>query len=240
MVSPRPLWHDRRTAGLALACRLKDLEGCAAGATLVALPRGGVPVAAAMAERLHLPLVTWAVRKIALPWAPEVAVGAIAPGGVTLRADDQPDDRRSEASTALRQDMEREERQELERRRRCFGDPPAAALTGRRLIVVDDGIATGMTTRAALRSLRLTQPASLILAVPVVDRRLLDTLGGLVERLEVLQAVPDLRAVGQWYERFEPLEDGEVLRLLEQARRWAALPTGGDQGEGSARQVPST
>jgi len=207
-----PLWPDRWSAGLALAERLLDREAKGCTTSLVALPRGGVPLAAALAESLHLPLVTWAVRKIAEPWAPEVAVGAIA-RGVVLWADEPPG-ARPRSHTVLRRDLEREQRLELERPRERFGDPPDAALAGRHLIVVDDGIATGLTARAALQSLRLIAPASLNLAVPVADRRLLPGLGRLVERLEVLHAVPELRSVGEWYERFEPLDDAEVLRLL--------------------------
>jgi putative phosphoribosyl transferase len=214
------LWPDRRAAGQALALRLLDLEGAGASTTLVALPRGGVPVAAAMAERLHLPLVTWAVRKLAEPWAPEVAIGAVAPGGVVLWAPEAVD-LRQRTDPSLREALAREQGEELERRRLRFGDPPAASLAGRHLIVVDDGIATGMTTLAALRSLRLTGPASLTLAVPVAERSLLPVLGRLVERLEVLRAVLQLRCVGEWYERFDQVDDDEVLRLLAQARRWA-------------------
>ncbi len=217
MAPTPPLWPDRRSAGLALAERLADQEGQGRSTSLVALPRGGVPLAAAMAERLHLPLHTWGVRKIAEPWAPEVAVGAIA-RGVVLWADDRRDPRHRPHPRLL-EDLEREQRLELERRRERFGDPPDAALAGRHLIVVDDGIATGMTTRAALQSLRLIAPACLTLAVPVADRRLLPGLGALVERLEVLHAVPELRSVGEWYERFEPLDDAEVLRLLARSRR---------------------
>jgi putative phosphoribosyl transferase len=217
MAPSHPFWHDRWSAGQDLAERLLDRQGEGDSTSLVALPRGGVPVAAAMAERLRLPLVTWAVRKLAEPWAPEVAVGAIS-RGVVLWANDRRDPRHP-PHPGLLEDLEREQRQELERRRRDFGDPPDAALAGRQLIVVDDGIATGMTTRAALHSLRQLGPASLTLAVPVADRSLLPGLGRLVERLEVLHAVPDLRSVGEWYERFEQLDDAEVLRLLAQARR---------------------
>lgn len=211
---PHQLWRDRRTAGQALAQRLLDLRG--SDAVLVALPRGGVAVAAAMASVLQLPLVTWAVRKLADPSYPEYALGAVAPGGVVLWDEADGGYRRLNAAerTALVGDQE----QELQRRRRLFGDPPSAALCGRQLVVVDDGIATGMTVRAALISLRRLGPRSLTLAVPVVDRRVVPVLEAMVERLEALAVVDRLRAVGEWYDQFEQLDDAGVLALLEASR----------------------
>ncbi|MEB3171337.1 MAG: phosphoribosyltransferase family protein [Synechococcaceae cyanobacterium] len=209
-----PLWRDRREAGLALARRFADLRGHGEGALLLALPRGGVAVAAAMAEVLGLPLACWAVRKIAHPASPETAIGAIAPGGVVLwqgsGGGGWP------LAEADRTALVAEQRRELERRQRRFGDPDPASLRGRHLVVVDDGIATGMTARAALISLRRLEPASLALAVPVVDRRVLADLEPLVERLEALAVVDGLRAVGEWFEQFEQLDDGAVLALLAQ------------------------
>lgn len=209
-----PLWRDRREAGLALARRFADRRGHGEGALLLALPRGGVAVAAAMAEVLGLPLACWAVRKIAHPASPETAIGAIAPGGVVLwqgsGGGGWP------LAEADRTALVAEQRRELERRQRRFGDPDPASLRGRHLVVVDDGIATGMTARAALISLRRLEPASLALAVPVVDRRVLADLEPLVERLEALAVVDGLRAVGEWFEQFEQLDDGAVLALLAQ------------------------
>jgi putative phosphoribosyl transferase len=207
-----PLWRDRRDAGRALAERLSDLQGQANRCTLVALPRGGVPVAAAMAQRLGLPLVTWAVRKLAHPACPEVAIGAVAPGGVVLW-DPQASSRLSLEATDRDALVATQER-ELDRRRQVFADPEPAALTGRHLVVVDDGIATGMTAKAVLHSLQALGPASLTLAVPVVDRRVAPDLEALVDRLEVLAVVERLRAVDEWYEHFEQLDDADVLALL--------------------------
>ncbi|MEB3255829.1 MAG: phosphoribosyltransferase family protein [Synechococcaceae cyanobacterium] len=208
-----PLWHDRRAAGRALAARFPDLRGHADDALLLALPRGGVAVAAEMADRLGLPLACWAVRKIAHPASPETAIGAVAPGGVVLW--DRPERGWLRLSEAERQALVAAQQRELERRRRCFGDPEPEQLRGRHLVVVDDGIATGMTARAALQSLRRLQPASLALAVPVLDRHVRPDLEALVERLEALAVVDGLRAVGEWYERFEQLDDATVLALLE-------------------------
>ncbi len=102
----------------------------------------------------------------------------------------------------------------MERRQRRYGDPAPEQLRGLHLVVVDDGIATGLTARAALLSLRLLRPASLTLAVPVLDRQVLPDLEAMVERLVALAVVRDLAAVGLWYERFEQLDDATVIRLL--------------------------
>jgi putative phosphoribosyl transferase len=208
----KPLWFDRREAGGQLAARFHDWRGRAGDCTLLALPRGGVAVAAEMARRLHLPLACWAVRKIAHPAHPEYAIGAVAPGGVVLWA--QPDAWVPPLSALERDQLVQGQQRELERRRRLFGDPDPASLADRHLVVVDDGIATGMTVRAALQSLRQLEPASQALAVPVLDRLLLPDLEALVERLEALAVVDDLRAVGEWYTHFEQLDDSAVLALL--------------------------
>lgn len=221
MPPSRRLWRDRRDAGQGLARRFLDCRHAGATTSLVALPRGGVPVAVAMAELLDLPLFTWAVRKLAQPWAPELAIGAVAPGDVVLWAD-QPGGPGGEQVDGRCDELVEMERQELSRRQSLFGDPDPILLSGRHLIVVDDGIATGMTTRAALVSLRRWSPASLSLGVPVLDRSLLPLLQPLVERLEVLQVVDHLRSVGEWYEHFEQLEDAEVLALLKRVRCGAA------------------
>lgn len=208
----KPLWFDRRAAGGQLAARFHDLLGRAGDCTLLALPRGGVAVAAEMARQLNLPLACWAVRKLAHPASPEFAIGAVAPGGVVLW--DQPGAGVPPLSALERDQLLEAQRLELERRRRLFGDPDPAALADRHLVVVDDGIATGMTARAALVSLRQMRPASLALAVPVLDRRVLPELEALVERLEALVVVDCLRAVGEWYTNFEQLNDSDVLALL--------------------------
>ena len=185
-------------------------------AVVIGLPRGGVVVAAAVAQALELPLASWAVRKLTQPTAPEVAVGAIAPGGVLLW--DEPYLRQLHLDPLLRRRLVAEQDQELRRRQRLYGDPPAGALRDRHLLVVDDGVATGLTVRAALLSLRQVRPARLALAVPVVDERLMGWLRSLVDELVVLTPVPSLEAVGLWYERFEAVADAEVIKLLADAR----------------------
>ena len=211
-----PLWDDRRAAGRALAERLVRWRG-RSDARVVGLPRGGVVVAAEVAKALDLPLVSWAVRKVAHPQAPELAIGAIAPGGVLLW--DEPYLRQLQLDPLLRRHLVAEQDDELRRRQRLYGDPAPAALRGCHLLVVDDGIATGLTARAALQSLRLCRPASVVLAVPVLDGTVLPRLETLVDDLEVLAVVDQLSAVGLWYRRFEQVADADVLALLTAARR---------------------
>jgi len=210
-----PLWRDREAAGRELAGRWLSLKG-RPDTLLIGLPRGGVAVAAAMADVLELPLGTWAVRKIADPAWPEFAIGAVAPGGVVLWGEPGAEALRN--NDQLRQ-LVRQQQAELLRRQNRYGDPDPRSLAGLHLVVVDDGIATGLTARAALVSLRRLAPASLNLAVPVVDRRVVPDLEPLVDQLEVLAMVTHLEAVGQWYERFEQLDDTAVLALLARSRR---------------------
>jgi putative phosphoribosyl transferase len=205
-----PLWRDRQEAGQKLAQRCRTLAG-QAHTLLVGLPRGGVEVAAVMARQLRLPLACWAVRKLADPAWPEVAIGAVAPGGVVLWADGG---RVTLPPNPQRLQLVREQQQELRRRQQCYRDPQPRALTGRHLVVVDDGIATGLTARAALLSLRPLRPASITLAVPVMDAELVPVFEALVERLEVLAVVPRLEAVGLWYANFPQLDDATVVKML--------------------------
>ena len=205
------LWRDRSHAGRALAQQLCGWSH-KPNALVVGLPRGGIVVAAEVARQLHLPLASWGVRKLAHPRAPELALGAMAPGGVQIW--DEATARAYRLDPALRQWIVAEQRRELERRQRLYGDPPSAALRHRALLVIDDGVATGLTVRAALQSLRLSQPSQLVLAVPVIDRRVADALRPQLDQLVALAEVDDLWAVGAWYQRFEPVSDGEVLQLM--------------------------
>jgi predicted phosphoribosyltransferase len=152
------------------------------------------------------------VRKLAHPQAPELALGAIAPDGVQIW--DESIARAYRLDPALRQRIMAEQQRELERRQRLYGDPPAAALSRRPLLVIDDGVATGLTVMAALQSLRLSEPSQLVLAVPVIDRRVADALRPQLDQLVALAEVDDLCAVGAWYQSFEPVSDTEVLELM--------------------------
>jgi putative phosphoribosyl transferase len=212
MAVPHHLWPDRWTAGIALAERLQRWRDGSDTTTVIGLPRGGVAVAAAVAQQLHLPLRCWAVRKLASPEEPEFALGAIASGGSVVW----------NPAAMARTPLSRVEQErliaaampELLRRQRLFGEARPTDLCGRDVIVVDDGIATGMTVRAALLALRRSQPAHLVLAVPVVDAELVDALRPLVDELVAVIAVPGLYAVGAFYDDFDQLSDADVQALL--------------------------
>ena len=205
------LWINRSDAGRALAQQLSSWQK-RINALVLGLPRGGIVVAAEVARALHLPLASWAVRKLAHPRAPELALGAIASGGVLIW--DEPTANSSGLDPALRQLIVTEQKQELERRSRLYGDPAPASLRNRPLLVVDDGVATGLTVRAALQSLRLANPSQLMLAVPVIDRQVAAQLRPGLDGLIALAEVDELWAVEAWYQCFEPVSDAEVLALM--------------------------
>jgi putative phosphoribosyl transferase len=215
MQPPCPLWVNRYAAGLALAEIFSKGNGISTNTLLLALPRGGVPVAAAMARQLNLPLATWSVRKIADPAQSEVAIGAIATGGTMVWRDAE--QAGQWAAMATRHGWLQSQQKEMARRQHLFGDPAPEQLRNRHLIVVDDGIATGMTAKAALLSLGKVDAASLSLAIPVIDSSVAQELAPLVERLEALAYVADLSSVGLWYQYFPQLSDSEVLEYLDSA-----------------------
>jgi putative phosphoribosyl transferase len=168
-----------------------------------------------MARQLNLPLATWSVRKIADPAQSEVAIGAIAAGGTVVWRDAE--QAGQWAAMAIRHGWLQSQQKEMARRQHLFGDPAPEQLRNRHLIVVDDGIATGMTAKAALLSLGKVDAASLSLAIPVIDSSVAQELAPLVERLEALAYVADLSSVGLWYQHFPQLSDSEVLEYLDSA-----------------------
>jgi len=206
--------RDRRHAGEVLARRLEQYRGRAA-LLVLALPRGGVPVGYEVAQALQAPLDIFVVRKLGFPGYEEYAMGAIASGGIrvmTAPAGMQVAPEVVEAIAAR-------EQAELSRREQLYrGTHPAEPIGGRCVIVVDDGLATGSTMRAALRAIRTHRPSHLCAAVPVGAP---DTCAGLRAEADavVCAAMPEpFRAVGLWYEVFEQASDDEVRALLEQAR----------------------
>lgn len=213
----RPIISTREDAGRRLAERLEHHRG--EDGIVLALPRGGVPVAAEIARALDLPLDLLIVRKIGLPWHPELAYAAVVDGDppeVVLNEEVARVDPLSDAEFGLAWNAEV---QEIERRRTVYlGGRPPADVRGRVVILVDDGLATGTTVRAALTGLRRKSPAKLVLAVPVAPQDTLDHLSPLVDEVVCLATPEPFRAIGLHYEDFHQLTDSEVLAILDHAR----------------------
>ena len=203
-------------AGRALA-RALTVFGGAADAIVLGLPRGGVPVASEIARSLGLPLDVLVVRKLGLPWQPELAMGAIASGGAMVLNKDVL--RHSAFGEEALEQVKRRELVELERRERAFrGTSPPLDVSGRTAIVVDDGLATGATMEAAVRALRIQGAARVVVAVPVASVEARERVAALADEVFCLETPRYFSAVGQWYRDFDQTSDREVSELLEGAR----------------------
>ncbi|GMU77593.1 MAG: hypothetical protein AMXMBFR46_03920 [Acidimicrobiia bacterium] len=204
-------FRDRREAGRRLAGALAALRD--QRPVIVGLPRGGVPVAAEVAEALGAPLDVIVVRKLGVPSQPELGMGAVGEGDVRVLNDEVV--RLTRATPEAIAEVERRERAEVERRARRFrGDRPMVALAGRVVVVVDDGIATGGTARAALEVARAHGASRVVLAVPVAPPAAVAALRDVADDVVCLESPPAFSAVGQWYDDFTQTTDDEVLRLL--------------------------
>jgi predicted phosphoribosyltransferase len=204
-------FRDRRDAGRLLAERLAAETWH--DPVILALPRGGVPVAFEIATALHAPLDVLVVRKVGAPHHREFGIGAIAEGGVTIRDDSAA--RMVGVSLDRFDRLAAEERRELERRVQLYrGDRSLPQLDGRDVVLVDDGLATGATMRAAVRAVRTAEPARVIVAVPVGPPDTCADLAALADDLVCPLQPPSFSAVGQWYVDFGATTDDDVLRLL--------------------------
>lgn len=208
-------FQNRSDAGRQLAAQLTAFAGHT-NLRILALPRGGVPVGFEIARALHAPIDVWVVRKLGAPGIPELAIGAIATGGVELIAQDIA--RELGLSHHQIEGIAARERLELERREKAYrGDRPPVDVAGKTVIVVDDGLATGATMRAAIAALRHLKPARVVAAVPVAARTVCDQLAHEADEVVCLWTPSDLDCVGQWYEDFSQTTDEEVCELLRRA-----------------------
>ncbi|MGV6475738.1 phosphoribosyltransferase [Azotobacter vinelandii] len=215
---------DRVHAGRALAERLAS-EGPWDDALVLALPRGGVPVAYEAASRLGLELDVLLVRKLGLPGHAELAMGAIASGAVRVMNEDIV--HYAHVTTATVDAVAERELQELQRRERVYrGERPPPSVRGRPVILIDDGLATGATMRAAIEAAKLLGAAQVIVAVPVGAPDTVERLRRQADRVICLFSPQDLVAIGYWYQDFGQTSDREVQELLRQA--WSANRTNND------------
>ena len=213
----RQTYANRTEAGRLLAGQLAGLKLVAP--VVIALPRGGVVVALEIARALQAPLDLAMVRKIGAPGQPELAVGAVVDGEHPELVLDEELLRQTGAGPEYIRQQQRQALQEIARRRSAYlGGRPAVPLAGRDVVVVDDGIATGASMKAALRCIRRARPAWLVLAVPVAPPEAIAELRPLVEHV-VCPAQPEyFRAVGAYYDDFTQVDDAEVIAALEEAR----------------------
>lgn len=207
-------FRDRAEAGHRLARALEQLQG--QDVVVLGLPRGGVPVAAEVAQALQAPLDVIIVRKLGVPFQPELGMGAIGEDGARVVNDDVV--RLAGVTAADLVAVEAREGAELDRRvRRYRSDRPRSPLVGRTAVIVDDGIATGSTVRAACLVARAHGAARIVLAVPVAPPDALAELGAVADEVVCLQAPEQLRSIGEWYVDFSQTPDDEVVALLARA-----------------------
>jgi putative phosphoribosyl transferase len=206
------MFRDRTDAGQQLAQALRHLP--LNKPVVLALPRGGVPVAVEVAKALDAPLDLLFVRKIGAPYQPELAVAAVAEGGVISVNEDMVDAGDTVMRAYIAEDAQRQLQEIARRRQRYLGERLPLSVEGRTAIVIDDGIATGATVRAALELLRKKHPARTVLAVPVAPRRCIEELLPWADEIMCLQVPPMFEAVGRHYRHFEQVEHEQVVEWL--------------------------
>lgn len=218
------IFRDRRDAGRQLAealSRYRDKTDL----LVLALPRGGVPVAYEVARALEAELDVLVVRKLGVPYQPELAMGAITSGGSTVLNDDMT--RLLNITPAQIESVIRCEQIELERRERDYrGDREPLRVAGRLVIVIDDGVATGASMLAAVKALRSLKAACIVVAVPTGSDEAVRELETLADGCVCLSSPPFFYSVGRWYQDFSQIGDEEVRTLLASARQWKPRETG--------------
>jgi putative phosphoribosyl transferase len=212
----RSRFRDRRDAGRRLAAELRAYAN-QPDVLVLALPRGGVPVGFEVARALAVPLDVFVVRKLGVPWQDELAMGAIASGGVQVLNRDIM--RITRVSDAQLEQVVATERGELERRERLYrGDRPFPDLRSKTVILVDDGLATGSTLRAAIAALRLEGPKRIVVAVPVAAPEVCGGFSGVADEIICAEMPDPFHSVGRWFDDFSQTTDEEVHELLDRAR----------------------
>lgn len=206
---------SRAEAGRLLAAELKQYQG-RSDVVVLGLPRGGIPVAFEVATALHAPLDVLPVRKLGMPGQEELAIGAIAPGGIRVLDSSLIHEFGIPAHAIER--LAAEEKVTLEKRELLYhAGRPALDLRDRTVILVDDGIATGATMHAALKAVKQHHPKSVVAAVPVASVQAWEVLAGEADEVVCLATPDPFYAVGLWYEEFPQVSDGEVQRLLAES-----------------------
>ncbi len=210
------IFRSRDDAGERLAAELRRHLGDRDDVIVLALPRGGVPVGFPVAEAMRAPLDVFIVRKLGVPGHEELAVGAIASGGVRVLNDEVV--RYARISQPMIDAVTKHELEELTRRERSYrGNRPPLDIRGKTVIVVDDGLATGSTMRAAVQALRKMGPRAIVVAVPVAAADTCQSLRAQVDDLVCLCTPEPFEAVGLWYDDFSQTTDEEVHQLLDRA-----------------------
>ena len=227
------MWRfiNRTEAGRELATMLHGFRN-RNDVIVLGLPRGGVPVAFEVAKALRAPMDVFTVRKIGAPENPEYALGAIATGGVTAMHWTLAE--RLGVSDAVLGEIIASERDELQRREQLYrGDRGPLNVAGKKVIVVDDGLATGSTMRAAIAALRTLEPARIVVAVPVASREAAAAVRQDADAFLCACLPAELYTVGQWYEEFSQTTDLDVLDLLRRAEVWTPARRAAEMAEGA-------
>jgi len=222
-------FRNRTDAGRQLADLLTD-HG-AESPLVLGLPRGGIPVAYEVARKLGAPLDVWVVRKVGAPGQPELGLGAVAEGGA-LFLDREMMRSLGFSETEVMQTAEREAQEVMVRIARFRGVQPTPEISGRTVILVDDGVATGGTVRAAIRALRTLRPRSIVLAVPVGAVESLESLRPEVDALVCVHQAEFMSSVGEFYDDFRQTSDEEVQTVLARVRRQQGPEAAMNAGDG--------
>ncbi len=215
------IFEDRKAAGRLLARELSHIKG-RENVVVLALPRGGVPVGYEVAKKLDAPLDVFIVRKLGVPGHEELAMGAIASGGVLVL--NQEVIYRLNIPRQVIDEVVREERRELERREQAYRDGrPPVDVQGKTAILVDDGLATGASMKAAVQGLKTRDPARILIAVPVAAPETCESFQELVDKIICAETPEPFFGVGAWYEDFSQTSDEEVRSLLQQSRAFSKI-----------------